>query len=123
MARSTARIIQESAAPKWDAVELSRTLGERIATPNGLGHEREFTDTILRQLRDDQLIGVVVPASHGGPGLSTADIARITYNVARVSACAGLIYAMHMSQAFSIVRHAPATPFFDIFIRRMRSEQ
>lgn len=123
MARSTTCIAQESTAPNWDGVELSRTLGDRIAAPNDAGQEREFTDAVLQQLRDDRLIGVVVPASHGGPGLSTADIARITYNVARVSTCAGLIYAMHMSQAFSVVRHAPATPFFDSFIRRMLSEQ
>ncbi len=123
MASSSVRIISEPAAPDWDAVELSRTLGDRITVTNGPGREREFTDAILRQLRDDKLIAVVVPASHGGPGLGTADIARITYNISRLSGCAGLIYAMHMSQAFSVIRHAPATPFFDGFIRRMLSDQ
>lgn len=106
-----------------DYVELSRTLADRVSCTNGPGREREYTDAILQQLRDDRLIGVAVPPSHGGPGLGTADIARITYNISRISACAGLIYAMHMSQAFSVIRHAPATPFFDDFIRRMLSDQ
>lgn len=106
-----------------DYVELSRTLADRIDCANGSGHERDYTDAIVQQLRDDQLISVAVPPSHGGPGLGTAEIARITCNISRVSACAGLIYAMHMSQAFSVIRHAPATPFFDDFIRRMLSDQ
>ncbi len=104
-------------------IELSRTLETRLSAVNAYGREREFTDAVLQQLRDEKLIGVVVPASHGGPGLDLGDIARITHHITRASTCAGLVYAMHMSQAFSIIRHAPPTAFFDDFIRRMLSEQ
>lgn len=106
-----------------DPIELSQTLSNRISVQNRWGVEREYTDAVLKQLRDDRLIGAVVPVSHGGLGLSVADAARITFNIARVSSCAGLVYAMHMSQAFTVIRHASPTPFFDAFLRRMAEEQ
>lgn len=106
-----------------DPIELSRTLPKRVVAQNRWGGEREYTDAVLQQLRDDRLIGVVVPPSHGGLGLSVGDAARITYNIARMSTGAGLIYAMHMSQAFTVIRHASETPFFDDFLRRMVDQQ
>lgn len=106
-----------------DPIELSRTLASRIKQQNRWGAERAYTDAVIQQLRDDRLIGIVVPATHGGLGSSVADVARITYNIARISTCAGLIYAMHMSQALTVIRHCSAAPFFDDFMRRMVDEQ
>ena len=106
-----------------DPVELARTLAHRITQKNCWGGEKEFATDVLRQLVEDRLIAVVVPTTHGGQGLSVADAARITFNISRVSASAGMIYAMHMSQLLTTVRHANQTPFFDTFLEKVAREQ
>jgi acyl-CoA dehydrogenase len=73
-------------------------------------------------MRADRLLAVVVPAEFGGPGLGVGATARIVFHVARVSGSAGLIYAMHMSQALSVVRHGRGA-FFEDFQRRMVQDQ
>jgi len=99
-------------------VELARTLAERCGARPSPGGEKAFADAILARMRADGLLSVVVPETFGGPGLGVGDVARITFEIARHSGSAGLIYAMHMSQALSVVRHGSG-PFFEDFQRRM----
>jgi alkylation response protein AidB-like acyl-CoA dehydrogenase len=103
-------------------VERSKTLGERVSVKPRAGEEKIFADAVLSLVRSDGLIGAIVPVDHGGGGLGVGDIARITFNIARVSGSAGLIYAMHMSQAISVIRHGTG-PFFEGFMRRMVRDQ
>jgi acyl-CoA dehydrogenase len=105
-----------------DRVELSRTLAERLSLPREPGDEKAFADTILAQLREDRLLWVVADDDNA-PALSIGDTARITFNIARLSGSAGLIYAMHMSQALTLVRHGGDSPFFSALLRRMVREQ
>ena len=106
-----------------DRVELSRTLGERLSFgPRQPGDEKTFTDAILAQLRADRLLWVVADEENA-PALSIGDTARITFNIARLSGSAGLIYAMHMSQALTLVRHGGDTPFFRELLQRLVGEQ
>lgn len=105
-----------------DRVELSRTLAERLSLPREPGDEKAFADAILAQLREDRLLWVVADDDNA-PALSIGDTARITFNIARLSGSAGLIYAMHMSQALTLVRHGGDSPFFSALLRRMVREQ
>ena len=99
-------------------IELARTLAERCGARPSPGGEKAFADALLARMRADGLLSVVVPETFGGPGLGVGDVARITFEIARHSGSAGLIYAMHMSQALSVVRHGSG-PFFEDFQRRM----
>ena len=104
-------------------VELSKTLAKRVTQKNCWGGEKAVGDAVLDQGRADRLIAVTVPTEHGGDGLGVLDGARIAFNISRVSAGAGMIYAMHMSQLFTLIRHAAATPFFDDFQKKVAREQ
>lgn len=103
-------------------LERARTLAVRVGAKRRPGDDKTFADALLAQMRVDQLLSVVVGPSYGGPGLSLAETARITERIARQSGSAGLIYAMHMSQALSVVRHGRGA-FFDDFQRRMVQDQ
>ena len=116
----TAEVQRTEIGPQY--VELSATLGERLAVKPRPGEEKAYADALVGQLRADGLIAAAVPFTHGGPGLSVRDLARVTFNVARQSGSAGLIYAMHMSQAVSVVEHGKG-PFFEDFMRRMVRDQ
>jgi acyl-CoA dehydrogenase len=106
-----------------DPVELSRTLGQRLDLAREPGDEKAFADAILAQLAKDRLLWVVAPNDKGGTPLSIGDTARITFNIARLSGSAGLIYAMHMSQALTIVRHGRGSAFFSDFVQRLAQDQ
>lgn len=103
---------------------IARAAGLTAAT--GLkrrpGDEKAFADALLAQMRGAGLLSVMVPPAFGGPGLSLADTARITERISRQSGSAGLTYAMHMSQALSVVRHGRG-PFFEDLQRRMVRDQ
>jgi acyl-CoA dehydrogenase len=86
------------------------------------GDEKVFADLLLARMRAAGLLSVAVPPEFGGPGLGLAATARITERIARHSGSAGLIYAMHMSQAFSVVRHGRGA-FFEALQDRMVREQ
>lgn len=110
----------ETGPETW--LERARTLSERVGLKRRPGDEKAFADALLAQMRADGLLSVVVGPEHGGPGLSLAETARITERLARQSGSVGLIYAMHMSQALSVVRHCRGA-FFDDFQRRMVRDQ
>ncbi|MFK7880407.1 acyl-CoA dehydrogenase family protein [Roseobacter sp.] len=101
---------------------LSDNLVERAGVKPTPGGDKAFTDALISQMRTDKLLSVSVPPAFGGPGLELAEIARITFNVARQNGSAGLIYAMHMSQAMSVTAHGTG-PFFAAFQHRMIDEQ
>lgn len=86
------------------------------------GDEKAFADALLVRMRAAELLSVPVPPAFGGPGLGLAETARITERIARQSGSAGLTYAMHMSQAFSVVRHGTGA-FFEELQRRMVRDQ
>ena len=105
-------------------VVLSRTLGERLAFERGPGDEKAFTDAILAQLARDRLLWVVAAGEHEEePPLSLHETAQLTFNIARLSGSAGLIYAMHVSQALSLIRHGGQSPFFKALLSRMVRDQ
>ena len=103
-------------------LDRARTLAERVGLKRRPGDDKAHADALVAQMRADGLFSVVVGPAHGGPGLSLADTARITERIARASGSVGLIYAMHMSQALSVVRHGRGA-FFDDFQRRMVRDQ
>ena len=106
-----------------DPVKLSSTLATRLAFPRTPGDEKAYTDAILSQLKQERLLWVVAPQETGDAALSIADTARITFNIARVSGSAGLIYAMHMSQALTLVRHQGESPYLRALVGRLAHDQ
>lgn len=105
-----------------ELLEKADSLARRLAITRQPGDEKAYADALLAQMRQDRLLSVMVPPAFGGPGLGLAETARITERIARHSGSAGLIYAMHMSQALSVVRHGLGS-FFEEFQRRMVCEQ
>lgn len=99
-------------------IEAARTLSDRVAVKPGGDRAKAHCDALLAEMRAASLLSVSVPKRLGGPGLEVADIARITFEIARQSGSAGLIYAMHMSQAYSVTTHGTG-PFFDALMERM----
>jgi len=107
---------------KPNYLDLAATLTSRLGLKRRPGDEKTFADALLVQMKADGLLSVAVGPDHGGPGLGLGATARITERIARQSGSVGLIYAMHMSQALSVVQHGRGA-FFAALQRRMVRDQ
>lgn len=105
-----------------DYIARAKALSQQTDVTPGWGREKAFCDALIGEMRAASLLAVCVPERFGGPGLGVEAIAQITHAIARQSGSAGLVYAMHMSQACSIAAHAK-TEAFDALQERMVRDQ
>ncbi|PZG02547.1 acyl-CoA dehydrogenase family protein [Micromonospora deserti] len=66
----------------------------------------EFPTAALDAMRATGLLGLLVPAEHGGGGGTLTDLVEVTLRLARVDMSVALIFAMHCQQVAAVVRHA-----------------
>ncbi|WP_405782628.1 acyl-CoA dehydrogenase family protein [Streptomyces sp. NBC_00859] len=65
----------------------------------------EFPAEALAALRSTGLLGLLVPAAHGGLGGTAADLVAAAQAIGRSDMSVGMIFAMHCQQAEAIVRY------------------
>ncbi|MGW1818786.1 acyl-CoA dehydrogenase family protein [Streptomyces sp. NPDC002125] len=66
----------------------------------------EFPVAVLDALRDTGLLGLTVPAAHGGMGGGVDEILDAGIALGRVDMSVAMIFTMHCQQVVGIVRHA-----------------
>jgi acyl-CoA dehydrogenase len=82
-----------------------------------------FPAETLSALKERALLGLLVPASEGGPGAGIADVVAICHELGRHCASTAMIYAMHQIQVACIVRHAGGNGWLRAFLTRVAGEQ
>lgn len=68
--------------------------------------ESAFPAEALAELRRTGLLGLMVPAAHGGLDGGIADMVRVTMDLGRVDMSVAMVFAMHCQQVAAIARHA-----------------
>ena len=66
----------------------------------------EFPVAVLESLRRTGLLGLLVPAEHGGLGGGAEEFVHTVITLGRADMSAAMIFAMHCQQVTTIVRHA-----------------
>jgi alkylation response protein AidB-like acyl-CoA dehydrogenase len=89
--------LTERTATVVDAIEQERAQSDRDAA---------FPRQTLAALRRTGLLGLLVPASHGGLGGTTADLVDVTLALGRADMSAAMIFTMHCQQSEAIIRYA-----------------
>uniref|UniRef100_A0A9E7ZT35 Acyl-CoA/acyl-ACP dehydrogenase n=1 Tax=Bosea sp. NBC_00436 TaxID=2969620 RepID=A0A9E7ZT35_9HYPH len=82
-----------------------------------------FPQEAFDALKQERLLGIMVPAAQGGEGASLSTIAEICTTLAQACASAGMIYAMHQIKASSLVVHCADDPWHAGFMTRIAREQ
>ncbi|MEK6350720.1 MAG: acyl-CoA dehydrogenase family protein [Burkholderia sp.] len=96
---------QPSAEPDWRAA--ARRCAELAAQfADAIDREARFPFEAFEALRRERLLSALVPAAHGGAGLSLAEVGEICETLARGCASTAMVYAMHQIQVACIERHA-----------------
>jgi len=97
----------------------------KIAAEHASAVDREgrFPTEALASVRNQRLLGVMVPAELGGEGASVSDVVDVCYMLGRGCASTGMIFAMHQIMAAILVRHARDSSWHINLLRRLLTEQ
>lgn len=82
-----------------------------------------FPHEVFEALKQERLLGIMIPAVHGGEEASLATIAEICSVLAQACGSTGMIYAMHQIKASSLVVHCNDDPWQAGFMARIAREQ
>ncbi|MGC1542683.1 MAG: acyl-CoA dehydrogenase family protein [Xanthobacteraceae bacterium] len=96
-----------------------------IAAEHAAAVDRDsrFPEEAMAAIRAERLLGIAVPRELGGEGASITEIIDICYALGRACASTAMIYAMHQTKVACLVRHGRGSPWYQLLLRRLGSEQ
>ncbi|QCI63689.1 acyl-CoA dehydrogenase family protein [Phreatobacter stygius] len=74
-------------------------------------------------LRQQRLLGIMVPREHGGEGVGFGEIAELCAILGASCAAAGMVFAMHQIKTASLVHHGGASVWHRDFMTRLARDQ
>jgi acyl-CoA dehydrogenase len=100
-------------------VEEAERIGEKVAGlwADDVDREARFPIEALAEVRQSGLLGALVPAEWGGPGVSMEVVAQMVTALAGHCASSGLVLAMHQIQVATVIRHASPAAHQEILPR------
>ncbi|MGO8798808.1 MAG: acyl-CoA dehydrogenase family protein [Roseiarcus sp.] len=85
--------------------------------------EGRFPAEAFAAIREQRLLGVMIPAALGGEDASVADVVDVCAILGRACASTALIYAMHQVKVACLVRHAGGAAWQEDLQRRIAEKQ
>src|SRR5215831_13270852 len=82
-----------------------------------------FPSEACAALKQERLLGVMVPREFGGEGASIADVADICYVLGQACSSTAMIYAMHQIKVACVTRHMRDNAVLNDIMRRLCAEQ
>ena len=82
-----------------------------------------FPSEACAALKEQRLLGVMVPRDFGGEGASIADVADICYVLGQACSSTAMIYAMHQIKVACVTRHMRDNEVLGDTMRRLCAEQ
>ncbi|GAB3106144.1 acyl-CoA dehydrogenase family protein [Cupriavidus yeoncheonensis] len=101
----------------------------QLAVPEAARHadpvdgDARFPHEAFAVLREQKLLGAMVPVAFGGGGASLETIAGVCRILGGACASTGMIYAMHQIQVACLVNHASDSAWHAQLLRRLAGEQ
>jgi acyl-CoA dehydrogenase len=96
-----------------------------IAAAHAVAVDRDarFPAESLAALRQQRLLGIMVPRELGGEGASVTEMADICFRLGRVCSSTAMVFAMHQIKVACIDRHRHANGWHAHLLQRLCSEQ
>jgi acyl-CoA dehydrogenase len=82
-----------------------------------------FPKAAIDAARQQQLLGVQIPTEFGGHGASIFDVTDMCYTLGRACSSTAMIFAMHQTKVACLVRHGTGSPWHEMLMRRVATEQ
>jgi len=90
---------------------------------NAVDREARFPREAIDALREQGLLGIMVPIGLGGESATISDVAELCTILGRACSAASMVFAMHQIKMSSLVHHAGDANWLRAFMRRAASEQ
>jgi acyl-CoA dehydrogenase len=122
---NTAENIVEPLPRAAEALQARATRVAAIAAEHAdaVDSQARFPAEAIDALKQEALLGIMVPAALGGEDASVGDVVDICYVLGRACSSTGMIFAMHQVKAACIVRHGTGSAWHRDFMRRMAHGQ
>jgi acyl-CoA dehydrogenase len=82
-----------------------------------------FPSEACAALKQQRLLGVMVPREFGGEGATIADVADICYVLGQSCSSTGMVYALHQIKIACVTRHMHDNKVLGDMMRRLCAEQ
>ncbi len=107
-----------------DLASRARAVAE-IAANNAVHVDEaaRFPAEACAALKQQSLLGIMVPRDFGGEGAGIADVADVCYTLGQACSSTAMIYAMHQIKVACVTRHMRDNPVLIEMMRRLCSEQ
>jgi acyl-CoA dehydrogenase len=127
ISRLPARNIQSDAQDERDPRRLrarAKAAAEVAARhAEAVDREARFPHEAFAAIREQKLLGILVPAALGGEEASPAEVAEICYVLGGACASTAMIFAMHQVKIGCLVRHSRGVAWQENLQRRIAAEQ
>jgi acyl-CoA dehydrogenase len=106
-------------------VETARRIGEAVAAPvaDAVDREARFPHEAIAALREERMLGALVPRELGGMGATIAEVAASCEALGRACAATAMIYAMHQIEVACLVRHGLSSPFLRNYLSELAQHE
>ncbi|MGD0184715.1 MAG: acyl-CoA dehydrogenase family protein [Roseiarcus sp.] len=101
--------------------EAAAAIAERFA--DEVDRDARFPAEAFAAIREQKLLGMLIPSELGGEGARAADIADVCATLGRACASTAMIFAMHQVKVACLVRHARGNPWQLGLQRRIAERQ
>ena len=85
--------------------------------------QTRFPAEAIGAMRDQKLLGAMVPTRLGGEGATISDIASVCYQLGSACSSSAMIYAMHQVKVACLVRHGQGNVWRERTLRRLVDKQ
>jgi acyl-CoA dehydrogenase len=93
------------------------------AHAGAVDREGRFPGEAFAAIRQQRLLGIMVPKTLGGEEASLTQLAEVCFILGQACASAALIYAMHQIKMACIVRHHKNNPALERILRAVATDQ
>jgi acyl-CoA dehydrogenase len=108
-----------------DLIEATRHIAETVAAPaaDAVDREARFPHEAIAALREERMLGALVPRALGGSGATIGELAACCEVLGRSCASTAMIFAMHQIEVACLVRHAHSSAFFRNYLAGLATHQ
>ena len=102
----------------------ARAAGEAAAAhAAAVDADARFPSEAFAAIREQRLLGMMVPSALGGEGASLPELADVCFILGQACSSTGLIFAMHQIKMACIIRHYKGNPALERILRQIASHQ
>ena len=90
---------------------------------DAVDREARFPHEAIAALREERLLGVLVPSELGGRGATISEVGAACEMLGRYCASTAMIYAMHQIEVACLVRHGLPSQFFRRYLTELAERE